>query len=100
MQTDLIFSQATLSKRVWTLEATVMDFYEKCELSDQRCNLSTLTNKPEFKQNYLSPIRSLDEEEQCRLLDMVLQGEITILELKAAGAKSKKTTSLKTFLPN
>jgi len=94
-QLDLIFSQATLPKHVGTLAATIMDRYEKCELGDQRRNLDSLMNKPEFKQNYLSPIRSLDEEEQCRLLELVLQGDISILELKAAGAKSKKMTKLK-----
>jgi len=94
-QLDLIFSQATLPKRVWSLAANIMDRYEKCELRDQRYNLDTLMNKPEFKQSYLSPIRSLDEEEQCHLLELVLRGDISILELKEVGAKSKKMSKLK-----
>lgn len=69
-----------------------MDKYEKCDFKYQR---QTVTNKPEFKQSYLSPIRNLDEDEQCHLLELALDEKITILGLKEAGLEAKKLISLK-----
>ena len=42
----------------------VMDLFENAKLKGQKLNLATLTTKPEFKQQYLAPIRSMDEADQ------------------------------------
>ena len=63
---DAIFSQASLPRRVWDVAVKVMDLFENAKLKGQKLNLATLTTKPEFKQQYLAPIRSLDEADQVR----------------------------------
>ena len=63
---DAIFSQASLPKHVWGVAVKVMDLFENAKLKGQKLNLSTLTTKPEFKQQYLAPIRCMEEADQVR----------------------------------
>ena len=63
---DAIFFQASLPKRVWGVAVKVMDLFENAKLKGQKLNLSTLTTKPEFKQQYLAPIRCMEEADQVR----------------------------------
>ncbi len=52
-------------------------------------NPATLISKPEFKQQYLAPIRALEEKEQCELLDQVLSRTISLQALKGEAEKVK-----------
>ena len=69
--------------------------FQQSKLKGQKLNLATLKSKPEFKQQYLAPIRCLEEEEQCKLLKKVLNKDV---ELKVAGAEAKQMASLKQLL--
>ena len=78
---DTIFSQASLPKHVWDLAVKVMDLFENAKLKGQKLNLATLTTKPEFKQQYLVPIRSLDEADQVTLLTKVQEGSLSLIKI-------------------
>ena len=97
MHCDAIFSQANLPRRVWALVVQVMDQFEQAKLKAQKLNLATLMSKPEFKQQYFAPISCLDEEDQCTLLQMVIDGECSLLELKSEAAKRKQMKALCTI---
>ena len=49
----------------------LMDLFEQAMLKGQKLNMASLLSKPEFKQQYLAPIRRLEESEQCLLLSKV-----------------------------
>ena len=66
---DSIFYQGSLPKQVWELVVKVMDLFEKAKLKDQKLRSSMATTKPDFKQQYLTPIRSLESNDQCFLLE-------------------------------
>lgn len=70
--------------------------FENVKLKSQKLNLTTLMSKPEFKQQYLAPIRSLDEADQCTLLTQVIQGECSLSELKVQAAELKQMKALRT----
>ena len=61
----------------------VIDLYEQAKLKGQKLNLASLLAKPEFKQQHLAPIRALDEDEQCKLLQRVIDRELSLAELKS-----------------
>ena len=84
-----------MTKRVWTLAIQVMDLFKKCKLKGQKLKLATLMAEPEFKQQYLAPIRTLEENDQCSLLTKVINSDLTISELKEASAKITRLDSLK-----
>ena len=94
-QRDAIFSQAAMSKPVWTLAVKAMDLFKKSKLKGQKLKLSSLMSEPDFKQQYLAPIRTLQESDQCHLLQELIDGQITIVDLKAAAANMKQMESLK-----
>ena len=71
-----------------------MDLFELAKLKGQKLNLGTLMCKPEFKQQYLAPIRSLDEEAQCILLRKLVQRKITLSKLKIEAADIKQMSAL------
>ena len=73
-----------------------MNRFETSKLKGQKLNLSTLLSKPEFKQQYLTPIRSLDEEDHCTLLTKVIENECSLAELKVASAQQKQLRALRT----
>ena len=58
-------------------------------------NLSSLLIKPEFKQQYLAPIRALDENDQCLLLQKVIEKKISLAELKEESVRLKHLQSLR-----
>ena len=74
----------------------VMDLYENAKLKGQKLNLSTLLSKPEFKQNYLTPIRTLPPDDQCEILSEVVGGACTLAEIKGLAAVKKQLSALKT----
>ena len=78
MHKDAIFSQAALPKKVWELLVQAMDLFEHAKLKGQKLDFSTQFQKPEFKLNYVSPIWSLNEEQQSALLQQVIDGETWI----------------------
>ena len=92
---DSIFYQASLPKIVWERAIQVIDRYEEGKLKGQKLNLSTLLSKPEFKQQYLAPIRALEEKDQCMLLEWVNKKEISLAELKEECSKLKQLHGLK-----
>lgn len=92
---DSILSQAALPRSVWSLAVRLMDLYENGMLKDQKLNLSSLMAKPEFKQQYLAPIRAMNEEDQCKLLNKVISKEISLNELKTEAAQMKSISALK-----
>lgn len=70
--------------------------FEQGKLKGQKLKLSNLLSKPEFKQQYLSPIRTLLEVDQCNLLTRVIEMELTLAELKAKANGMKAMYTLKT----
>ena len=72
----------------------------KVKLSScEQTNSKTKSTEPEFKQQYLAPIRTLKADDQCRLLQQIIAGDLPILGLKKAAAHIKQTEMLKsTFL--
>lgn len=100
-QIDTIFSQASLPRRVWLLAVQVMNKFKKCQLKDMDKDkkFKNLRTEPDFKQQYLTPIRTLSEDQQCHLLQELIDCRVKITELKEAAAKIKQMTLLKnTFL--
>lgn len=92
---DSIFYQASLPKRVWELAMIVIDLYEQAKLKGQKLNLANLMSKPDFKQQYLAPIRALDADNQCLLLQRVIDGELSLNELKTESSNFKQMQSLR-----
>ena len=72
-----------------------MDLYEAAALKSQKLNLSTLMTKPEFKQQYLAPIRRLDEHDQCTLLQEVIGHRCSLAELKVKAGEMKQMNALR-----
>lgn len=58
--------------------------------------LATLLHKPDFKQNYLTPIRSLSKADQCALLQQVIDHGLSLSELQVEANKIKQQSALKT----
>jgi len=94
-QIDTIFFQASLPKEVWDLTVEVMDHFEQADLRGQTRNFSNLICKPEFRQNYLTPIRTLAVEDQCSLLQKVINRTISLAEMKNEAAEMKKMIILR-----
>ena len=91
---DNIFAQAAMSKSAWHLATQVMDLYEQAKLKGQKLRLATLLHKPEFKQNYLSPIRSLSVSEQCSLLQRVVDLELSLSDMQTEANVVKQRSAL------
>ena len=72
-----------------------MDLFQEAKLKGQKLKLSNLLSKPDFKQQYLAPIRTLEESSQCLLLQKVIDRELSVLELKGAAAEIKTMAGLK-----
>ena len=72
-----------------------MDLFERFELTGQTRSLTNLVSKPEFRQNYLTPIRKLAKEDQCFMLQKVIDGTYSLAELKTKAAEMKKLMLLK-----
>ena len=72
-----------------------MDLFENAKLKGQKLNLASLLSKPEFRQQYLAPIRCLEPDEQCLLLHKVIDGDYSLTEMKMEASLIKQTTSLK-----
>ena len=92
---DAILHQASLPKAVWDVALDVMNAFEKVKLKDQRLKVSSAVSKPEFKQQYLAPIRSLEPQEQIFLLLKCKNGEISLSELKKEANSLKQLAALK-----
>ena len=84
-----------MPKQVWSLAVQVMDLFKKSKLKGQKLRMSTLMCEPDFKQQYFTPIRTLDEDDQCKLLERVIRCEISIAELKEAAGVLKQLGCLK-----
>ena len=72
-----------------------MDLFENGKLKEQKLKLDNLTCKPEFKQQYLVPIRTLPEDDQCDLLQKVTNKQITLNDLKTLSAQRKTILTLR-----
>ena len=72
-----------------------MDLFEQSKLKAQKLRMSTLLQKPEFKQNYLAPIRTLPISDQCLLLQKVIAGETSLTELQLKQKAALKTAFAK-----
>jgi len=79
-----------------------MELFKKGKVKLSTCeqtNSKKRSTEPEFKQQYLAPIRTLSVDNQCRLLQQIIDGDLPILGLKAAAAHIKQIDMLKsTFL--
>ena len=71
-----------MPKQVWDLAVDVMNLFEKAKLKDQKLRSAMATTKPDFKQQYLAPIRCLNSEDQCFLLLRCKNGHLSLKELK------------------
>lgn len=72
-----------------------MDLYEKFKLKDQKPPCGLKISKPEFKQQYLAPLRRLSLNDQCSLLLQCKNKEISLNELKKEADMLKKLVALK-----
>ena len=90
---DNVFNQASFRSDVWKLVSTIMDKFEEGELKDQTLSTKALITKPEFRQQYLSPIQCLPEEFKLAVLQEVIDGDRSLAELreKAANYRSMRT---------
>ena len=61
-----------------------------------RRNLSSLQTKLEFKQQYLAPIRHLEEMDLVSLLRKVVSGRSSLADLKSDPAEIKQMVALRT----
>ena len=86
--------QASLPKDVWDLAVEVMNEFEKIKLKDQKQRTTSIA-KPEFKQHFLAPIRSLDATDQIFLLTRCKNKEISLGELKKEATAMKQLALLK-----
>jgi len=80
-----------------------MDLYKTGKIKLSSCEQTNNKNRltePEFKQQYLAPIRTLKEHDQCCLLQKIINGELPILGLKAAAFTIKQIDMLKTTFLN
>ena len=87
---DSIFSPSSMPKIVWDLAVDVMDLFEKAKLKDQKLRSSSTNAKPDFKQQYLTPIRCLELNDQCSLLDRCRNGSLSLKEIKNEAENFKK----------
>lgn len=92
---DSIFFQSSLPKEVWDLAVKVMDLFEKAKLKDQKLRSASANTKPEFKQQYLAPIRCLESSDQCMLLEKCISGHLSLKEMKNEAENVKKMYLLK-----
>ena len=67
----------------------VMDIFEMGSLKDQKLNVKQLVLKPEFKQQYLAPLRALSIDDQRSILTKVVQKEIPLNSIKRSLQISK-----------
>lgn len=72
-----------------------MDLFENGKLKEQKLKLDNMMCKPEFKQQYLAPIRTLPDEDQCNLLQKVIDREINLNDLKILSAQRKTILALR-----
>ena len=79
---DNVFNQASFKSDVWKLVSTIMDKFEEGELKDQTLSTKSLITKPEFRQQYLSPIQCLPEEFKLDVLQDVVDGDLSLAELR------------------
>jgi len=71
-----------------------MDAYEESEMQKQLKKGASIA-KPEFKQHFLAPIRTLDIENQVHLLRQCLDGNVSLLQLKKEAGLLKQLAMLK-----
>lgn len=72
-----------------------MNDFEKVKLKDQKLKVSSTVAKPEFKQHFLAPIRSLEPSDQIFLLTRCKNKEISLAELKKEAIALKQLAMLK-----
>lgn len=84
-----------MPKQVWDLAVDIMNLFEKAKLKDQKLRSAKATTKPDFKQQYLAPIRSLSSVDQCFLLERCKNGHLSVKELKIQADALKKMNTLK-----
>lgn len=72
-----------------------MDLFENGKLKEQKLKLDNMMYKPEFKQQYLAPIRTLPDENQYNLLQKVIDREINLNDLKILSAQRKTILALR-----
>jgi len=65
--------QASLTKGVWDIAVEVMNKCKKLQLKDQKA-IGTIASKPELRQHFLAPIRSLVVLDQMFLLTRCYDG--------------------------
>ena len=69
--------------------------YENGRLKDQKARCGVKAAKPEFKQQYLAPIRCLSLTDQCDLLLKCKAKEISLVDMKKRAEMLKKLDTLK-----
>ena len=79
---------------MWDLAVDVMNTFERGKLKDQK-KISSTVAKPEFKQYYLAPIRSLEAQDQSFLLLKCKNGEMSLSELKKEANVMKQLAALR-----
>lgn len=71
-----------------------MDKFEEGELKDQTLTAKSLLSKPEFKQQYFSPIQCLPDSFKTEMLQKVLDEELSLPELKEKAAEYRSQKSI------
>ena len=73
----------------------VMDLFESAKLKGHQINLSNLLARVEFKQQFLAPIRRLEECDQSSLLRKVISKEFLLAVMKTAAVELKQLATIK-----
>ena len=73
---------------------TAMDMFQEVRLKGQKFSTGLIA-QPEFKQQYLAPIRALATEDQVYLLTKLTDKKISINELKKEAQYIKSMNTLK-----
>ncbi len=89
-----IFHQAAFKCSVWALAVKVMDMFEEGELKDQHLSTKALITKPVFRQQYLSSIQCLPVKFKVEVLQQVVDGDISLSELKEKAATFRSTKDI------
>ena len=93
-----------MSRRVWNLATTVMDLFKRgnIQLSEKgsKPKPGPRGSEPDFKQQYFAPIRTPKEDEQCFLLQKVIDGKLPVLGMKESARQMKQMEVLKSTFVN
>ena len=94
-QCDNIFAQASFSPPVWEKALAVIELYEDGKLKSQKLSRKNLISKPEFKQHHFQCLHNLVPSVQLKVLEQVVNCEITLDEMKSKANEFRAVLSIR-----